>query len=94
MIAMALRSNIDLVADEPTTALDVTTQAQILRLIPTSSSGAAWRSVHHHDFGVVATLRPRRSDGEGARRRAGFGRGCARTPAASLYARLLAASPA
>jgi peptide/nickel transport system ATP-binding protein len=58
MIAMALINRPDLlIADEPTTALDVTTQAQILRLI---------RELRHevdaaiilitHDLGVVADL--------------------------------------
>jgi len=58
MIAMALALEPALlIADEPTTALDVTTQAQILRLI------LQLQQKHHmavlfitHDFGVVAEL--------------------------------------
>ena len=61
VIAMALAMNPDvLVADEPTTALDVTTQAQILRLI------CDLREIHGHgglfithDFGVVAQIADR-----------------------------------
>ena len=44
MIAMALAGNPDiLIADEPTTALDVTTQAEILDLIKRLQARAAWR---------------------------------------------------
>jgi len=61
MIAMALACNPDLIiADEPTTALDVTVQAQILNLM---------RSIQHqesmsilyitHDLGVVANIADR-----------------------------------
>ena len=61
VIAMALAWNPALlIADEPTTALDVTTQAQILRLIK------ALRDEHGHgilfvthDFGVVADIADR-----------------------------------
>ena len=61
MIAMALALEPKLlIADEPTTALDVTTQAQILKLI------AALREKHNtavmfitHDFGVVREIADR-----------------------------------
>jgi peptide/nickel transport system ATP-binding protein len=56
MIAMALINNPDLlIADEPTTALDVTTQAQILRLIEKMQAefGSAVIIITH-DLGVVA----------------------------------------
>jgi peptide/nickel transport system ATP-binding protein len=61
IIAMALAMNPEvLIADEPTTALDVTTQAQVLALI------RDLRAVHGHailfithDFGVVAEIADR-----------------------------------
>jgi peptide/nickel transport system ATP-binding protein len=58
MIAMALINNPKLlIADEPTTALDVTTQAQILELIRTlrTELGSAVMFITH-DLGVVAEL--------------------------------------
>jgi peptide/nickel transport system ATP-binding protein len=58
MIAMALINNPDLlIADEPTTALDVTTQAQILALIETLQDefGSAVVMITH-DLGVVAEI--------------------------------------
>nr|WP_309503801.1 ABC transporter ATP-binding protein [uncultured Roseovarius sp.] len=61
MIAMALALEPDiLIADEPTTALDVTTQAQILKLIEDlrKSRGMAVIFITH-DFGVVADIADR-----------------------------------
>ena len=58
MIAMALVNNPDLlIADEPTTALDVTTQAQILKLMGTLQKefGSAIILITH-DLGVVAEI--------------------------------------
>ena len=58
MIAMALLNNPDLlIADEPTTALDVTTQAQILNLIRRLRSEFDSAIILiTHDLGVVAEL--------------------------------------
>ena len=56
MIAMALAGNPDLlIADEPTTALDVTIQAQILELLARirTETGMAMVLISH-DLGVVA----------------------------------------
>jgi peptide/nickel transport system ATP-binding protein len=61
MIAMALALEPKLlIADEPTTALDVTTQAQILRLIDRlrRERGTAVMFITH-DFGVVADIADR-----------------------------------
>ena len=58
MIAMSLINNPDLlIADEPTTALDVTTQAQILKLMDTLQKefGSAIIIITH-DLGVVAEI--------------------------------------
>jgi peptide/nickel transport system ATP-binding protein len=58
MIAMALINNPDLlIADEPTTALDVTTQAQILELIAKLQQeyGSAVIMITH-DLGVIAEI--------------------------------------
>jgi peptide/nickel transport system ATP-binding protein len=58
MIAMALINNPEvLIADEPTTALDVTTQAQILRLMTKLQQDHEMAIVMiTHDLGVVAEL--------------------------------------
>jgi peptide/nickel transport system ATP-binding protein len=58
MIAMALINNPEvIIADEPTTALDVTTQAQILRLMSRLQQEHEMAIVMiTHDLGVVAEL--------------------------------------
>jgi peptide/nickel transport system ATP-binding protein len=61
MIAMAIANDPDvLIADEPTTALDVTIQAQILEVLQTArrETGAAVIMITH-DLGVVAGLADR-----------------------------------
>jgi peptide/nickel transport system permease protein len=58
MIAMALANDPDvIIADEPTTALDVTIQAEILQLLSTlrAEQGAALIFITH-DFGIVSQL--------------------------------------
>lgn len=61
MIAMALALEPDiLIADEPTTALDVTTQAQILELIQKIQRKKGMSVLFiTHDFGVVAEIADR-----------------------------------
>jgi peptide/nickel transport system ATP-binding protein len=58
MIAMALVLDpVLLIADEPTTALDVTTQAEILKLIAELQAGQGTGVLFiTHDFGVVAEI--------------------------------------
>ncbi|MFI6393544.1 ABC transporter ATP-binding protein [Nonomuraea sp. NPDC050547] len=61
MIAMAIANEPDLlIADEPTTALDVTIQAQVLGLLDTArrEAGAAAILITH-DLGVIAELADR-----------------------------------
>ena len=84
MIAMALVHNPDiLIADEPTTALDVTVQAQILELIDRVKKDFNIGVILiTHDLGVVAESR---ADGHGHVRRARDG---ARAEGRGLHAAL------
>ena len=61
MIAMALSCNPDLIiADEPTTALDVTVQAQILNLLRSIQKRASMSILYiTHDLGVVSGIADR-----------------------------------
>ena len=58
IIAMALSCRPDLlIADEPTTALDVTIQAQILELLDEIAADPARAIIFiSHDFGVIARM--------------------------------------
>ncbi|MGA8117347.1 MAG: ABC transporter ATP-binding protein [Actinocatenispora sp.] len=59
MVAVALAARPDLIiADEPTTALDVTVQAQVLAVLRASASEAALLFITH-DMGVVAEIADR-----------------------------------
>ena len=61
MIAMAIANDPDvIIADEPTTALDVTIQAQVLEVLKTAQqeTGAAVIMITH-DLGVVAGIADR-----------------------------------
>ena len=76
MIAMALANEPDLlIADEPTTALDVTIQAQILELLKTLQAryGMALLFITH-DLGIVRRMADRVCVMTGPDRRAGPGR--------------------
>lgn len=60
MIAMGLMLDPDLlIADEPTTALDVTVQAQVLKLIRKLHRGSSAVLLITHDLGVVSQLATR-----------------------------------
>lgn len=58
MIAMAMACNPDIIiADEPTTALDVTTQAEIIQLLKTISANTGTSVILiTHDLGIVAEI--------------------------------------
>ena len=89
MIAMALACNPKLlIADEPTTALDVTIQAQILKLILElkEKTGAAVILITH-DLGVVAETCQRVVVMYAGRKVEEAGPGALRPAAASLHAR-------
>jgi peptide/nickel transport system permease protein len=95
-IAMALANQPDLVvADEPTTALDVTTQARVLKLLADlrRENDAAMIFISH-DFGVVAELCDRVYVMYGGRVvESGPVRDVLRRPAHPYTARLLACVP-
>jgi len=60
MIAMAMANDpVLLIADEPTTALDVTIQAQVLSLLRRTQQAAAATVLITHDLGVIAELADR-----------------------------------
>ncbi len=88
MIAMALANEPDLfIADEPTTALDVTVQAQILKLLEDlqKQTGMAMLFITH-DLGIVRKFaQARRGDDAGAHRRAGVDGDDLHQPAARLH---------
>ena len=90
MIAMALMCDPELlIADEPTTALDVTVQAQILRLLAELQRDLGLGMLLiTHDLGIVARIADRVS--RDVRRRGGRKRAdrrAVRQPPASLHAR-------
>jgi len=96
MIAMALALEPDvLIADEPTTALDVTTQAQILALIKDiqQRKGLAVLFITH-DFGVVSEIADRIVVMQGGRVvESGTAQQVLRAPQAAYTQSLLAAVP-
>ena len=96
MIAMALALEPALlIADEPTTALDVTTQAQILELQPRLQRRRGMGVLFiTHDFGVVREIADRVVVMQkGSVRRAGPAAAGADAAAARLHRALLAAVP-
>ena len=97
MIAMALANEPDLlIADEPTTALDVTVQAQILKLLAELKSRLDMAMLFiTHDLGIVRKVADRVCVMlEGRDRRARHRRrGVRRSPQHPYTQRLLAAEP-
>ena len=96
MIAMALANEPKLlIADEPTTALDVTVQAQILALLERLRGELGMAIVIvTHDIGVVAEMADRdRRDVRGADRRDGNHRGALERPRAPVHLGPVALDP-
>ena len=96
-MAMALACGSPLlIADEPTTALDVTIQAQILRPAAQAARGAGRRPGDHHAQRRRgrADLRPHRRDVRRQRGRGGAGGGSPQPAAAPLHHRALRVSAA
>ena len=96
MIAMALAAEPELlIADEPTTALDVTIQAQILDLMRALQAERGTSMVLiTHDLGIVAeTAASRRRDVRRPDRRGGAGRGVVRRSQTPLHGGLLGSIP-
>jgi microcin C transport system ATP-binding protein len=96
MIAMALANGPELlIADEPTTALDVTIQAQILTCWPSCKrrEGLAMLFISH-DLGIVRRIADRVCVMQGARSSSRGRSPTSSPPAAPLYPqKLLAAEP-
>lgn len=96
MIAMALSCEPEvLIADEPTTALDVTTQAEILRLIASLQADMGMAVLFiTHDLGVVAEIADRVVVmKDGVKVEEGYTAALFATPRADYTKQLIAASP-
>ena len=90
MIAMALANEPDLlIADEPTTALDVTVQAQIIELLKDIQKRLGMSLLFiTHDLGIVRKIAQTGLRDEGRQdRRAGRSSACSRRPSIPTRAR-------